>query len=164
MQRMRSCPPFLAPRVRTESVAHIKWQLVPFDLEQILLHSKSNELAINGFTCTAEMPTAELSVSCHSEIMWFREIQLDIVTYWGFYSRWEFISVPKTQHTTIKYTQPFSKHTSGVYIQRCPTQDSFCRTSSGNVPTRTDILAVRKSPNTGASLDWVISLPTNRSP
>jgi hypothetical protein len=42
------------------------------------------------------------------------------VTYWGFYSRWKFISVPKSQHTTVKYTQPFSKHTSGVYTQRCP--------------------------------------------
>jgi hypothetical protein len=70
----------------------------------------------------------------------------------GFYSRWKFISFPKTQHTTVKYTQPFSKHTSGVYTQRCPTQDSFYMTSSGNLPTRTHILAVRKSPNTRASL------------
>jgi hypothetical protein len=28
------------------------------------------------------------------------------VTYWVFYSRWKFISVPKTQHTIVKYTQP----------------------------------------------------------
>jgi hypothetical protein len=77
----------------------------------------------------------------------FRKI---IVTYRGFYSRWKFISTPKTQHTTVKYTQPFCKHTSGVYTQRCPTQDSFYRTSSGNLPTQTHILAVRKSPNTGA--------------
>jgi hypothetical protein len=68
----------------------------------------------------------------------------------GFYSRWEFISVPKTQHTTVQYTQPFSKHTSDVYTQRCPTQHSFDKTSSGNLPTRTHILAVIKSPNTGA--------------
>jgi hypothetical protein len=73
-----------------------------------------------------------------------------IVTYRWFYSRWKFISVPKTQHTTVKCGQPFSKHTSGVYIQRCPTQDSFYRTSAGNLPTRTHILAVSKSPNTGA--------------
>jgi hypothetical protein len=65
------------------------------------------------------------------------------------YSRWKFISVPKSQHTTVKYSQPFSKHTSGVYTQRCPTQDSFYRTSSGNLPKRTHILAARKSPNTG---------------
>jgi hypothetical protein len=75
---------------------------------------------------------------------------LNIVTYRGFYSRWKFISVPKTQHTTVKCDQPFSKHTSGVYTQRCSTHDSFYRTSSGNPPTRTHILAVRKSPNTGA--------------
>jgi hypothetical protein len=55
----------------------------------------------------------------------------------------------KTHHTTVKYTQPFSKHTSGVYTQRCPTQYSFYMTSSGSLPTRTHILAVRKSPNTG---------------
>jgi hypothetical protein len=66
-----------------------------------------------------------------------------------FYSRWKSISVPKTQYTTVKYTQPFSKHTSGVCTQRCPTQDSFYMTSSGNLPTRTHILAVRESPNTG---------------
>jgi hypothetical protein len=57
---------------------------------------------------------------------------------------------PKSHHTTVKYTQPFSKHTSGVYTQRCPTQDSFYMTSYGNLPTRTHILAVSKSPNTGA--------------
>jgi hypothetical protein len=39
------------------------------------------------------------------------------------------------QHTTVKCDQPFSKQSSGVYTQRCP--------------TRTHILAVRKSPNTG---------------
>jgi hypothetical protein len=33
------------------------------------------------------------------------------VTNSGFYSRWKFISVPKSQHTTVKYNQPFSKHT-----------------------------------------------------
>jgi hypothetical protein len=33
-----------------------------------------------------------------------------------------FIPVPKTHHTTVKYTQQFSKHTSGVYTQRCATQ------------------------------------------
>jgi hypothetical protein len=75
---------------------------------------------------------------------------LYIVTYRGFYSRWKFISVPKSQHTTVKYNQPFSKHTSGVCTQRCPTQDSFYMTSSGNLPTLTHILAVSKSPNTGA--------------
>jgi hypothetical protein len=73
-----------------------------------------------------------------------------IVTYRVFYSRWKSISVPKSQHTTLKYTQPFSKHTSGVYTQRCPTRDSFYMTSSGNLPTRTHILAVSKSPHTGA--------------
>jgi hypothetical protein len=72
------------------------------------------------------------------------------VTYRGFCSRWKFISVPKSQHSTVKCNQPFSKHMSGVYTQRCPTQDSFYRTSSGPLPTRTHILAVRKSPNTGA--------------
>jgi hypothetical protein len=65
-------------------------------------------------------------------------------------SGWMFISVPKSQHITIKYSQPFSKHTSGVYTQRCPTQDSFYMTSSGNLPTRTHILAVREIPHTGA--------------
>jgi hypothetical protein len=29
---------------------------------------------------------------------------VDIVTYRGFYSRWKFISVPKAQHTTVKYS------------------------------------------------------------
>jgi hypothetical protein len=72
------------------------------------------------------------------------------VTYRGFYSRWKFISVPKSQHTTVKNNQPFSKHTSGVYTQRCPTQDSLYTTSSGNLPTRTHILAIRNCPNTGA--------------
>jgi hypothetical protein len=62
--------------------------------------------------------------------------------------RLNFIATPKTQHTTVKYAQPFSKHTR-VYTQRCPTQDSFYRTSSGNLPTRTHILAVRKSTKTG---------------
>jgi hypothetical protein len=66
-----------------------------------------------------------------------------------FYSRWKFISFPKSQHNTVKYNQPISKHTSGVYTQRCPTQDSFYMTSSGNIPTRTHILAVLQSPNTG---------------
>jgi hypothetical protein len=70
--------------------------------------------------------------------------------YRGVYSLWKFISVPKTQHTTVQYNQPFSKHTSGVYNLRCPTQESFYRTSSGNLPTRTQILAVRESPNTCA--------------
>jgi hypothetical protein len=79
-------------------------------------------------------------------------VSVYIVTYRGFYSRWKFISIPKSQHTTAKYNQPFSKHTSGVYTQRCPTQGSFYRTSSGNLPTRTHILAVRKSPNTRAFL------------
>jgi hypothetical protein len=64
------------------------------------------------------------------------------VTYRGFHSQWKFISVPKTQHTTVKCDQPFSKHKSGIYTQRCPTQDSFYRTSSGNFPTGTRILAV----------------------
>jgi hypothetical protein len=79
---------------------------------------------------------------------------LHIVTYRGFYSQWKFISVPKTQHTTVKYNQLFSKHTSGVYsyTQRCSTQDSFYRTSSGNLPTRTHILSIRNSPDTRASL------------
>jgi hypothetical protein len=79
-------------------------------------------------------------------------VSVYIVPYRGFYSRRKFIFVPKTQHTAAKYNHPFSKHTSGVYVQRCPTQDSFYRTSSGNLPTRTHILAVRKSPNTGSSL------------
>jgi hypothetical protein len=79
-------------------------------------------------------------------------IEIYIVTYRGFYSRWKFIYVPKSQHTTAKYTQPFSKHTSDVYTQRCPTQDSFYRTYSGNLPTRTHTLAVRKSPDTRDSL------------
>jgi hypothetical protein len=68
----------------------------------------------------------------------------------GVLFKWKFISVPKSQHTTVKYTQSFSKHTSGIYTLRCPTQDSFYRTSSGNLPIRTHILTVRKSPNTGA--------------
>jgi hypothetical protein len=76
-------------------------------------------------------------------------VMLYIVTYQGFRSRWKFISTPKTQHSTVKCDQPFSKHTSDVYTQRCPTQESY-RTSSGNLPTRTHILAVRESPNTGA--------------
>jgi hypothetical protein len=75
---------------------------------------------------------------------------IHIVTYRGFYSRWQCIYVPKSQHTAVQYNQPFSKHTSGVYTQRCPTQESFYRTSSGNLSTRTHILAVSKSPNTGA--------------
>jgi hypothetical protein len=75
--------------------------------------------------------------------------QLHTVTYRGFHSRWKFISVPKTPHTTVKYTQPISKHTAGVYTKRCSTQDYFYRTSSGNLPTRTHILAVSKSPITG---------------
>jgi hypothetical protein len=62
----------------------------------------------------------------------------------------ELYFTPKTQHATVQYNQPFSKHTSGIYTQPCPTQESFYRTSSGNLPTRTHILAVRKSPNTGA--------------
>jgi hypothetical protein len=34
--------------------------------------------------------------------------------YRGFCSRWTFISVPKTQHTTVQHNQPFSKHTSST--------------------------------------------------
>jgi hypothetical protein len=86
------------------------------------------------------------------------------VTYRGFYLRWKFISVPKTQHTTDKYNQPFSKHTSGFYTQRCPTQDSLYRTSSGNLPTRTHILAVRKSPNTRAFLEISQTKSSNQQP
>jgi hypothetical protein len=32
------------------------------------------------------------------------------VTCRGFFSRRKSISVPKTQHSTVKYSQPFSKH------------------------------------------------------
>jgi hypothetical protein len=74
----------------------------------------------------------------------------DTVTYLEFYSRRKFIFIPKTQHTTVKYSQPFSKHKSHVYTQRCPSKESFYRISSSNLPTRTHILAVSKSPNTGA--------------
>jgi hypothetical protein len=33
-----------------------------------------------------------------------------IVTYWGSYSRWIFISNPKIQHTTVQYNQQLYKH------------------------------------------------------
>jgi hypothetical protein len=36
----------------------------------------------------------------------------DSVTYRGFYSRWKIISVPKSQHTTVKCDQPVSKRAS----------------------------------------------------
>jgi hypothetical protein len=98
----------------------------------------------------------ELSMTlCKKHV--FREVyfplpRVPIVTYRVFYSRWKFISVPKSQHTTVKYNQPISKHTLGVYTQRRPTQDPFYRTSSGNLPKRTHILTVRTLPNTRASL------------
>jgi hypothetical protein len=67
-----------------------------------------------------------------------RNVSDYIVAYRGFYSRWN-----RTPGTL------FSKHTSGVYTQRCPTQDAFYRASSGNLPTRSLVLAARNSPNTG---------------
>jgi hypothetical protein len=103
---------------------------------------------------------------------------INIVTYSGVLFMMEVYFHSKTQQTTVKCDQPFSKHMSGVYTQRCPTQDSFYRTSSGNLPTQTHILAVRKSPNTpGQSIvhcynsraslagsRYELTLQTNRSP
>jgi hypothetical protein len=39
------------------------------------------------------------------------------VTYRGFYSRWKFIFVPETQHTTVKHSQQLFEHayTSNLY-------------------------------------------------
>jgi hypothetical protein len=53
-------------------------------------------------------------------------------------------------NTTVKYDQPLYNHTSDIYTRRCPTQDSFYRTSSGNLLTLAHYLAVRVSPNTRA--------------
>jgi hypothetical protein len=51
----------------------------------------------------------------------------------------------------VYFRSKMSTHTC-IYTERCPTQDSFYRTSSGNLPTRTHILAVRKSPAGPASM------------
>jgi hypothetical protein len=45
---------------------------------------------------------------------------INTVTYRGFYSRWKFISVPKSQHTTVKYNQPFSKHIHASTLRDVP--------------------------------------------
>jgi hypothetical protein len=110
----------------------------------------SKPLLLNSYQSDNKVGTRQWISTNRQTLNIYDDWALYTVTYRGFYSRWKSISVPKSQHTTVKYTQPFSKHTSGVYTQRCPTHDSFYMTSSDNLPTRTHILAVSKSPHTGA--------------
>jgi hypothetical protein len=72
-----------------------------------------------------------------------------IVTYSGVLFTMELYCTPKSQHTTVRHSQQLSEHTytSNLYGLGTLTRSSN-RTSCGNLPTRTHIPAVRKSPNT----------------
>jgi hypothetical protein len=86
-------------------------------------------------------------VSCLSE----RHTYIYIVTYSGVLFTMEHFCTPKIQYTTVKHSQKLFERTctSNLYgLGTLTPIEFFHRTSCGNLPTLTPILAVRKFPNT----------------